>query len=557
MARSRPEEPRWSPSTPPAEQSLWHWAVEQLPDEVFVLPQVAMTVGRGGRAQEAEADLVIVDPSFGVTVVEVKGGTIYYDGFESAWRRREAGGRVVRDPVQQAKRARSILREALQAARVDIRQLALRWAVAVPDAHVQAPGEPVLDAAYLWDGRCIDRLAEAYRRTCGRLDRQEQAPGGRLAGVIVETLRGRTRSAQPALRTQVERHEEHIRVHTESHRNVLHHFGAHRRVLVRGSAGTGKTSLAIHAAAGLAAMGERVLLGCWNVVLAGGLRDQLRAELDAMGSPRASEVTDDPTGPIVVGHLVGLARHAGIDPPKRPGTDWYHEQLPAALTRDLTGGPFDAIVLDEAQDLGDMWMLALDGLLKRDGRWYAFADSHQDLFASRASLREFLELTHELQENFRNSRHIAKFASQFGPTEVDCINPDGPPVRFIAAPSERVIDVVEREARRLQRAEHIPDDDLALLWLFHNPMRGRNDALADAAATGELVRTNSATFKGVERPVVVLGLDMDVTKSDRGEEVGRAIYVAATRARSHLSVVGDPDVAEAYGFTDLAAQLRK
>ena len=197
MATSRPESPRWSPSTPPAEITLWRWAVEQLPDAVVVLPQVVMTLGRGGRAEEAEADLVIVDPSFGVTVVEVKGGTLSYDGTESVWRRREAGGRIVRDPVLQVKKARSLVRDALKAARVDTRQLALRWAVAVPDAHVEAPGEPVLDAAYLWDGRCVDGLADAYRRTCGQLDRRERAPGRQIAKAIVETLRGLAAGVRP------------------------------------------------------------------------------------------------------------------------------------------------------------------------------------------------------------------------------------------------------------------------------------------------------------------------------------------------------------------------
>jgi hypothetical protein len=535
---------------------LWHWALDQLPDRVVVLPQVVMTIGHGGRTDEAEADLVLVDPSFGVTVVEVKGGTLYYDGVDSAWRRREARGRIVRDPVLQVKKARSLVRSALKDAGVDTRQLALRWAVAVPDAHVEAPGQPVLDAAYLWDGRCIDGLADAYQRTCGQLDVQERAPGRQLAATIVETLRGRSRSAQPALRTHVERHEERIEIHTESHRNVLHHFAASRRVLVRGSAGTGKTALAVRAAAQLAAMGERVLLACWNVVLATALRDSLRDELAAIGSPRAFEVTDEPTGAIVVSHVVGLARRAGVEPPQHPGQGWYQEELPAALTPDVVGGPFDAIILDEAQDVSDMWMLALDGLLTDDGRWYAFADRHQDLFASRASLRDFVDLTHELRDNFRNSRHIAEFAAQFGPTELDCINPDGPPVHFVRASHERVIDRTEREAGRLKRVERIPDSDLALLWLFHNPLRGRNDEVAEAAASGELIRTNSATFKGVERPVVVLGLDMDPARTERAPEVARAIYVAATRARAHLTVVGNPDVAESYGFEHLATQLR-
>lgn len=68
--------------------------------------------------------------------------------------------------------------------------------------------------------------------------------------------------------------------------------------------------------------------------------------------------------------------------------------------------------------------------------------------------------------------------------------------------------------------------------------------------------TNSATFKGMERPVVVLGLDIDATRTHRADEVSRAIYTAATRARSLLVVVGAPEDAAALGFESLASQLR-
>jgi hypothetical protein len=75
------------------------------------------------------------------------------------------------------------------------------------------------------------------------------------------------------------------------------------------------------------------LLGCWNVVLARWLRAAVRQELEAVGSPAAAEVTADPTGRVVVSHLVDLARHG--DPPA-PGDDegtWYLETLPSVLTR--------------------------------------------------------------------------------------------------------------------------------------------------------------------------------------------------------------------------------
>lgn len=58
----------------------------------------------------------------------------------------------------------------------------------------------------------------------------------------------------------------------------------------------------------------------------------------------------------------------------------------------------------------------------------------------------------------------------------------------------------------------------------------------------------------MERLVLVLGLDIDATKTDRVVEVSRDIYVAATRARPPLVVVGNPEDAAALGFGVLAAQ---
>jgi hypothetical protein len=557
MGTSVPAEPRWAPDTPPAEQTLWRWAVEQLDDRVLVLPQVAMTVGRGGRVEEAEVDLVLVDPEHGVTVVEAKGGTLSYDARQALWRRREAGAAEVRDPVQQAKRARSVLQRALASAGVETASVAFRWVVATPECRLEAPGEPVLDEAQLWDSLAADQLARRYQRTCGQLEQGEQALGER-ADHLVAVLRGRSREGRATLAAALDEHEELVRVHTESHRNVLRHFSAHPHVLVRGGAGTGKTVLALEAAVQYASLGHRVLLACWNVMLASWLRAALREQLRASGSPIADEVTDDPAGRVVVAHVAALAEHAvdGAAPDDDLAT-WYHETLPEALTPAVTEGEFDVIVLDEGQDLSELWVLSVSALLSKHGRWFAFADGQQDLFHADAALPDFLEVTHELRENFRNSRAIAQFAAQFGEVELDCVTGDGPPVRFVAAPVGHVVAKTKEVARKLQRDERLPDSDVAVLWLFHNPYKGNPEELTQHAMSGGRVETNSASFKGMERPTVVLGLDVDPEKADRADELRRSIYAAATRARSLLLVVGDPEAMTRLGFDELAEQLRR
>jgi hypothetical protein len=554
MGRSVPPEPRRSDSAPPAEKALWRWAVDQLDDRVLVLPQVALTVPDRGKPRETELDLVLIDPEAGVTVVEVKGGSLSFSG--GRWFQ---NGKEARDPVEQAKRGRSILRTALRRAGIETASLAERWVVATPDCRLDAPGEPVLPDEQLWDSLAAEQLPLLYARTVGELASGEEPLGEERAGLVANYLRGRDREARPTLRASVDLHEEQVRVHTESHRNVLARFNFHPYVLVRGAAGTGKTVLALEAAANAAAWGQRVLLVCWNVVLGRWMQTALRAELEALGSPVADEVTDDPTGRIVVGDVAGLAEGVVGALPDLPLEELYREWLPERFT-DLspgaTDGEFDLVVLDEAQDLTEAWVLAVASLVARDGKWFAFSDRQQDLFNSDAALPDFLEVHHELRENFRNSRQIAEFAAAFGDIEMDCVTGDGPPVRFVACDTERVIARTHEVARKLQRDEHIADADLATLFLFHNPNRHHSDELADVALRGEAVCTNGAAFKGMERPVVVLGLDIDPTKTDRADEVRRSIYAAATRARSHLVVVGDPNVADAYGFEGLGRALR-
>lgn len=565
MATSVPAEPIWPADAPPAEQALWAWAVGQLPDRVQVAPGIRLTDVSAGQA-DAEVDLVLVDPDWGVLVVEVKGGTVTYDDTHHRWWRWHGGGRrhEIRDPVAQAQRAAAFVRRALGQHLVDAAPVPVGWAVAVPECRLEAPGGAYLPAGKLWDALAADQLERLFAAACHAPGPGEEPPGAQSATRIMQILRGRAVAGRPSLAAQVAVHEHRVLAHTESHRDALYAFAHHDRVLVRGAAGTGKTALAVHAAAGQAAMGKRTLLACWNAVLGEWLRRSLHQRLAAMGSPVAGEVTDALAGRVVAGHLAGLVAEAAPDllEDEAPSNTVFHERMPSRLEPALTGGPFDAIVLDEAQDLTDLWVIALGGLLADGGRLYAFAHAEQDLFDARPRLRELCEHSHVLRESFRSTRQIASAAAALlepaggQVAEVECVAGDGPAVRYVAASTQQVVDVARASARQLIRTDRLTDADVALLHLFTNPHRGEPATVAEANAAGQLVETNCATYKGMERPVVVLCLDLDPDKADRAAEAARTAYVGATRARSVLTIVGDPEVAAAYGFTTTARHLR-
>ena len=546
MGTPIPPDPRWSSSASSAERALWRWAVDQFDDRILVLPQVAITMREKGRPDEAEIDLLLIDPDGGVVIVEVKGGRIRYDAKQAVWRNADAAGAAtIRDPVAQAKRARSMLRRLLDAHGIDASELPLRWAFATPDCRLDAPGGGVIDERQLWDERAAEHLARMHAMTVGQLSPHER-PTDTRTDFIVSVLRGRSVEGRATLAADLTVHAAAVEALTESHRNVRNRLTAEKRVLVHGGAGTGKTGLALGIAADHAMLGSRVLLTAWNIALTEHLRDGLRDLLLRAESPLADAVGTDPTDRIVVEDLGSLVRDHARDEDGRPLrepadrsalSDWYYHELPLHLTPALTGGEFDVVVIDEAQDLREDWALAVTGLAKRDGRVYAFQDDQQDLFRADAALSELLDVHHELKENFRNTPQIAAFAARFGDVELDCIAPDGPPVRFVECAAENVIAETRAVADRLQREESVRDKQLAVLWLYHNPFQGRTDEVVAAYRAGARVETNAATFKGLERPVVVLGLDL--REDEDLEARHRNLYTAATRASALLVVVGE------------------
>lgn len=565
MAQSVPSEPLWPVDASPAEKALWSWATEQLDDDVLVLPGVRLTDVRSGQ-RDAEVDLVLIDPAWGVLAVEVKGGSVSYDARHARWWRDLGDGRrrEVRDPVQQAQRAASFVRGALESQRVGDGTVPVGWAVAVPECRLEAPGGAYLPAQKLWDALAKDQLSRRYREAEHDMAPGEEPPGPALARRIADVLRGRSTSGRISAAASVEAHERFVVAHTESHRDALHAFAHRRRVLVRGAAGTGKTALAVQAAANQAAAGDRVLLACWNAVLGSWLRNELRQRLELMGSPVAAKVTDDLRGRVVVGHVAGLVTQA--DPSvlegERSEQELFHERLPTWLA-EAEIGAFDTVVLDEAQDLTELWILALGGLMTDAGRLYAFAHTEQDLFGARAELEALVEHTHDLREAFRNTVQISAAAEDFleilpgSVAEVERIAGDGPPVRYVRAPAEHVPAATREQAKRLLREDRFSPGEVAILHLFANPHRRAAATVAAAELAGELVETNCATYKGLERPVVFLGLDLRPQKVDRAASAARAAYVGATRARSLLTIVGDPDVVEAYGLSRVARKLRE
>ena len=133
-------------------------------------------------------------------------------------------------------------------------------------------------------------------------------------------------------------------------------------VLVSGGAGTGKTVVALHRARHLARKGKKVLLTSFSLALCGMLEHDLSLLCD-----------DETRRNIRVANIDRIAREICPDDQIElavPGEDGYARRIRLAieaLSRKSAKSPYDAVVVDEIQDM-DAGRLVLLHLLAGQGR---------------------------------------------------------------------------------------------------------------------------------------------------------------------------------------------
>ena len=183
---------------------------------------------------------------------------------------------------------------------------------------------------------------------------------------------------------------------TESQISAMRLLRHHRKYIVTGSAGTGKTLLAVARARQLQEDGFKTLLICFNRPLG----NLLRKEVEGSG--------------IIAGsfHSIcyDLAEQTGMLGTAEDTAEWWDTVLPsklpdAAFVKNMA---IDAIVVDEAQDMHPEWWDYLKLLFdnEEDGIMSVFADSNQDLYRQ-GWLPPFETSETPLDQNCRNTIEIA------------------------------------------------------------------------------------------------------------------------------------------------------
>jgi len=396
-----------------AEKRLFSVLRDGLDDRFTVFHSFDLLVhNRLGKLVDGEIDFLIFSPHAGFLVLEVKGGSIRYDGEQGIWYQNERPLKT--SPFDQAKTCKYKLERFLEKRLGHSPGCTFAHAVCFPDVYARLKTLPSgAEPEICITGRQLDQIGQAvsdvlgaFRDNCHRAVSEREAQ--QLREIIMPYCEYGT-----SLVDRMGQAEQVIFRLTENQCQLLDFIGRHRRVLIEGCAGSGKTIMAVKKARELAAEGRSVLLLAYNVMIG----EQLAGAVSDLENVTASHYH---------GFCLDLLREAEMEPPAREDSDYWERQIPEAFVRLMQNSPikYDALIVDEGQDFLVEYWLTITDLVSDDGFLYIFYDRDQNLFGAELDFPIDKE-PFVLDENCRNTRTIFDKLTALSERSMR-LNPDAP-----------------------------------------------------------------------------------------------------------------------------------
>ena len=474
---------------------------------------------------DGEIDFLLYHPERGFLIIEVKGGMISYrDGI---WYQED---RQI-DPVNQARRNKYALRELFAEKLCKALHLNFAHAVCFPSC----------DSQYIWPAEArdivltkdtlpnIEKFAKTLLKKAPRVDpEQDIASEAEIMQILSPMFEYGNKLSQ-----RMDDEENQFFMFTEQQCAILDALEQFKRLQICGCAGSGKTIMAIKKANRLAAQNKKVLLLCFNQMLAKYLKKSVKNEpLITVSSFHAYciellKISDEQIAPY------------------KNDARLYNETLPKLLKEYIAKHClyYDAVIVDEGQDFTKEIWDAISLLPEVDGHFYIFYDPDQNIYTNELQLPDFGIPPVVLNKNCRNTKRIFNALQPYRstPSEPMPNAPLGADVHVLHGNSRKNL---EKELHRLVIGEKIHLKDIVILGahslqntsLGNNPNVGKFHIVSTDQPLQQY-QINYFTYmkyKGCESKVVIL---LDVDNNDPRWNNRHGIYTAMSRAIHELIVI--------------------
>ncbi len=525
----------------------------------------SLDVAEHRRQISGEVDFVIIIPHKGVLFLEVKACSRLERDEQGRWYYGTDPKPDPRGPFKQASESMHSIHRQIVRKRPDLSRVVV-WSgvvfpyvpfdMASPEWH---PWQVIDTNVYRRQSiaTAIERVIDKARsflvgqRTAAWFDPGSNEPDPQQCQAIAEVLRPHFEFYESP-KAQAERRSDEVKHYTIAQYGALDAMAASPRVLFSGPAGSGKTLLAIEAARRSRSLGRRVLLICFNHLLARWLQDQVES-----------------LRPMIQASTLH-ARMLAVAGGKGDGTlesEYWETELPTLATEKILAAEgdeftFDEVIVDEAQDiLRDSFLDFLDVSLRGGlaaGRWRMFGDfEKQAIFDSaRPDVESTLNARcgpvypYVLRDNCRNTPRIAAYArilGQLDPDYAHVLRPDDgvePELLFFKTAEQQhelLVQTLESLYDQGFRGRDVvvlsPRAAGSAVLLSAKPWADRIKPF-EAAREGEIGYASIHAFKGLEAGAII------VTDIDRiRDEASVALfYIATTRALHRLVILANESV---------------
>ena len=411
-----------------AERHIFEWFENAKGTEDWIVLH-SLGIVNHNKYIHGEVDFFVMVPMLGLFALEVKGGRVKRTN--GIWAFTDKYGHSdmrVKGPFDQAwdgiYSIRQSLSNKLDTAHKHLEKIFFGIGVMFPDVAYASVGidEEQWQVFDCNDGRnvraFVERIAEGsikgWNVQYGDVTLKNR-PTVEDVRYLASILRGDFDMAL-SLRVQYNYSEEKIISFTANQYKCIDQLEDNPRCLIKGSAGTGKTLLAIETVKKYASRGEKVALFCYNNLLARWLQQYFEKQVENLR-------------PIYVGtfhgYLMKVAKQKNTMVKSPDSAEqiklFFEYELPAMVsdTLKLQGGIFDRIVIDEAQDLmTEEYLKCIDFMLRKGisrGKWIFFGDfNKQAIYADDMIETNYIDMLdkrtsyirYKLTTNCRNTQYI-------------------------------------------------------------------------------------------------------------------------------------------------------
>ena len=507
-----------------------------------------------------EIDFLILIPSGGIFVMEVKGGDVKcIDGVWHYTNKFNVTNTSNVGPFNQARDAMFSLRSAIEkefGKGHKFTNILSGFLCTFPhisfDKHsVEYEPWQILDKDSMQNGtenffkNLVQQFTQKHRGQRW-FSEKDSLPNANDLNLLCDFLRGDFERVR-TVKERLTEFDKEVKKYTEEQYRILDSIQLNERSVTQGSAGTGKTMIALESAVRAAAEGKTVFLTCYNRLIGEWMQKQVE------------EWKDKITVSSLHSFLFEQSKGFDHDRTQDSKQDFYSKYLPTLLKDIYQKGiskKFDKLIVDEGQDLiREEYLSLFDSMVTgglANGNWEIYGDFERQAIYAQLSKKEMIVLLKSsgqhsnflLKINCRNTKQVGEETSMISGFEKPPFlleHLEGVPVEYLFFKDEAEQKKLIAEQLKKLSENKLPLHELIII----SPRKFENSCsnsffdftIREIKNTSEIAATQNffgfatvQSYKGMESNYVLI-TDIEDLTSDVAKSL---LYVGMSRARYGL-----------------------